>query len=975
MNVFTKKRFLVLPAIIICFLILTGQKFPENNEDAKWDTDPRTSIGLYPSGNYSELPQTDNNWVQKQTEPRIIESSSGTTIISPNYRVHPRSAPANQSEVILARHPTNPLIMYGSANTFQGGNFSTGYYVTTNGGDSWYGNDTMTTSSGVPVFNFGDPGPVIDKDGRFLISYITLGGSMGASYSTNNGLNFSNTNTFPGAGSTSDKNLSGTDVVPTSPFYGRSYTVYTEFGGPYSNRIVMSWTSDGGVSWSNVSPVSPPPSPGHMHQGCDVNVGPNGEVYVVWANCIMNGQNSTEDSLGFAVSLDGGSSWVSSRSNASNMNGIRGFSFFQGLRMAGFPRLAVDRTGGVRNGWIYVTSVEKKIAPATDTADITLHKSTDGGVTWTSTRVNQDTPGNGKFQLQSAINVDDKGGVNIVYYDTRNTPTNDSSQIYISRSEDGGNTWNDILVSDHKFLQSQIPGTATGYQGDYIGISSAYGVLFPFWAENTTGSYNAWTASVRVSSYPLNSFNKTTPAAGVTIQTLPNNSTVYNFNWDTAASSATYKWIFGSPSTSPRMLTIPLHGNIWSITSGELDNLLAGIGLNQGDSLVGQWDVWAFRNNASNDSLLSSNGPRAITLKRTSPSLIPFQLFSPLNNVTIQTLSTNTNPNYFKWRRSGTAVTYKLFYAIPNFTSQSNIKFNYLANNNGFDTVLTLRNSELDSAVTNAGIAYGDSAVGQWRVYAYNGVDSLGSNIAFNLKLRRGTAPAITTSLDSIAVDLPINQTITRPLSIGNTGQNPLYWSIVETLFSDIINSGNIKTDLNLTDNSIVAQTHQFDGNTLGWVDENPSSGTVNANSNQAISIIFNSNGLTPNTSYTGELNIQSNDPSIPVKIVKVRLNVGPLGTGNNAGIEIPIDFELKQNFPNPFNPSTKIKFALPNEGFTVLKIYNSLGKEVVTLVNENKPAGFYEMEFNASSLASGLYFYKLESADFKETKRMLLIK
>ncbi|MEZ4691587.1 MAG: hypothetical protein R3A12_16080 [Ignavibacteria bacterium] len=67
-----------------------------------------------------------------------------------------------------------------------------------------------------------------------------------------------------------------------------------------------------------------------------------------------------------------------------------------------------------------------------------------------------------------------------------------------------------------------------------------------------------------------------------------------------------------------------------NITSGELDVLLAGLGLAQGDSLVGQWDVWAFRNNAENDSLKASNGPRAITLKRAKPLLTAFNLSSPL---------------------------------------------------------------------------------------------------------------------------------------------------------------------------------------------------------------------------------------------------------------------------------------------------------------------------------------------------------
>jgi len=90
-------------------------------------------------------------------------------------------------------------------------------------------------------------------------------------------------------------------------------------------------------------------------------------------------------------------------------------------------------------------------------------------------------------------------------------------------------------------------------------------------------------------------------------------------------------------------------------------------------------------------------------------------------------------------------------------------------------------------------------------------------------------------------------------------------------------------------------------------------------------------------------------------------------------------NYELYQNYPNPFNPSTRISYAIPKEGFVTLKIYDILGKEVMTLVNENMQAGYYDVEFNASSaaggLASGLYFYTIKSGSFVETKRMLLIK
>jgi hypothetical protein len=92
-----------------------------------------------------------------------------------------------------------------------------------------------------------------------------------------------------------------------------------------------------------------------------------------------------------------------------------------------------------------------------------------------------------------------------------------------------------------------------------------------------------------------------------------------------------------------------------------------------------------------------------------------------------------------------------------------------------------------------------------------------------------------------------------------------------------------------------------------------------------------------------------------------------------------PNSFLLSQNFPNPFNPSTTIRYEIPERSFVTIKIYDILGNEITTLVNEEKPAGSYEVEFNISSgignLVSGIYFYKLQSGDFVQTKKMVLIK
>jgi len=92
-----------------------------------------------------------------------------------------------------------------------------------------------------------------------------------------------------------------------------------------------------------------------------------------------------------------------------------------------------------------------------------------------------------------------------------------------------------------------------------------------------------------------------------------------------------------------------------------------------------------------------------------------------------------------------------------------------------------------------------------------------------------------------------------------------------------------------------------------------------------------------------------------------------------NSGI--PVQYELYQNYPNPFNPSTTIQFALPEEANVTLKVYNSMGKEVVTLINKILPAGYHSIVFNATDLVSGIYFYKIEAGNFSSVRKMLLMK
>jgi hypothetical protein len=85
--------------------------------------------------------------------------------------------------------------------------------------------------------------------------------------------------------------------------------------------------------------------------------------------------------------------------------------------------------------------------------------------------------------------------------------------------------------------------------------------------------------------------------------------------------------------------------------------------------------------------------------------------------------------------------------------------------------------------------------------------------------------------------------------------------------------------------------------------------------------------------------------------------------------------FRLEQNYPNPFNPSTTITYQVPENSFVSIKVYDVLGKEVTSLINEEKSVGSYEVEFDATSLPSGIYFYRLQAGNYTTTKKMILLK
>lgn len=450
-----------------------------------------------------------------EVEPASGQRDDGNGSASFRIGVPFRLYPSNvtQTETFITRHPTNP-ILFASANTINlsNGAVSEGIYVSTNGGTTWTGNDVC---NGAPTsFHRGDPGIAIDKNGTFMLIRLGFSPGLYSHYSTDNGSNWTPQKTI--ATNDQDRASLTSDVNPTSGFYGRSYTAWVRFAPPYP--VFFSTTDDGAVNWTAPAQIN---SPSQRSQGAEVTMGPNGRINLCWAG-VINTSPFTEDFVGFATSTNGGASWTVTE-NAYDANGIQGtFPQKGNIRVNGLPKIATDLSGGPRHGWIYVVTGEKNLAPAGSDPDIIFHRSTDNGATWSGgIRVNTDALNNGKMQYFPAIHVDDGGGINVLYYDDRNT-TSDSATVYLTRSIDGGNSWTDYRVGSNTFKPQAIGGLGQGYQGDNIGMTSLGNTLWPVWMDNSTGIYQIWTCPIDIAALSVELLENSIPAEFALKQNYPN---------------------------------------------------------------------------------------------------------------------------------------------------------------------------------------------------------------------------------------------------------------------------------------------------------------------------------------------------------------------------------------------------------------------------------------------------------------------
>jgi hypothetical protein len=540
----------------------------------------------------------------------------------------------------------------------------------------------------------------------------------------------------------------------------------------------------------------------------------------------------------------------------------------------------------------------------------------------------------------------------------------------------------------------------------------------------------------------LNPFALQSPPNGTRVVTSPTTPTPVTITWDTSATGARYNWVFRLDTVSaPRLLTIPSATNSLTLRNSQIDTVLAGLGVNPGDSVSGFWTVWAYKGTGAPgpDSLRATTN-RAIRFVRQATTLSAFSLVSPPNNTTLVTLRTNPSPVNITWRRSGTgAVTYRWQFAASttgNFVPTLNLR----ANNSGLDTALTLRVSQVDSVLAGLGLAQGDSVVGRWRVYAYRtATDSLSSTETNNITFRRGvgfqyrTNVLLNAGYDSLTTGTVIAGvtgddafgTVTIPFTFNYAG---VPYTSVNVSTNGLANFGTGSSEYI---NELAATTPPFNLIAGFWDDlEVPStasvvSGTVGTAPNRQYVIQWNN---VPRLGATNRYNFQirlyetsnvieicygsstnaataaasiglkgavggsgdfinapngsttlanDNIAAIPARGLRFRFTPGAFAFANTQTevSNAPREFALSQNYPNPFNPTTNINYALPAVMDVKLEVFNLLGQKVATLVNARQQAGNYTVPFNAANFASGVYFYKIQAGNNLATKKMMLVK
>jgi len=961
-----KKVILLSCVMLVGFFMLTGQVIDNGQKNSNKGVD-----GSY-IWNFHKL----QNWYKQQgltqpssyplARPRIIPFLFLDGIDLLDVQVFPSSN--HQTENSIGINPINSNNLMVSVNELN----SQPYFFTTNGGSNWFGAEANPNN----MANYGDPVAFFNTFGKAFWCTLSSPGGVGFASTTNNGVTWVTlANGDPSFSTNDDKQHAICDLSGVYP--NNVYTAWSDFGGSGTPMYVNSSTNQG-VSWGSKINVGLP-SP-HFNHGVTLSIGPNGEVYVAWADYATG--NLPETGMGFTKSTNGGVSY-NTATTIFPMTGIRatnsGLPELNNTRGNSFPKMDVDRSTGPRRGWIYITYPDK----STGDADVYLRRSSDGGTTWsTAIRVNSEPVGNGKQQWMPSVAVDASNGALGVSYYSMDT-TGFLTARYTATSLDGGTTWDRTRVSDVRFTPSPLPSPyAGGYCGDYYETAAGGGSVWACWSDNRTGSFfQAYTSKLTlgpaINHTPLGNTEQTTLTRLVSCTITTSGSGINPSLTKLYYAKNSTTWINVNMTNSGTTWTadIPLSGagtyNYYITTTDSLSRTATSP-----SGAPTSYYSFAAGPDITNPVIVTT--PLADVPKTLWPATVTATV---TDNIGIDTV-------WVKWYKNNTGTGIKEFKLLNTGGSSFGAAFNSLNADVQFNDSIFYRVFAQDISSNHN---RDSSALNKFKIINLTniciGTGTTSSNYPFTTYWMDGRTQILLTAAEIIAAGGAANASITKlgfdvltaSAQLIN-GFNVRYQHTAQTSLTGFVTTGWTTG---------FSGTYTVPGTGMRNIDMTPPYFVWNGTSNLLIEICYD------NTSYTTYSTVKSTaasgmtwgyytDNSTGCTMTggaaqsnrpNVCLTVTTSTGANQNGSLVPNVYSLSQNYPNPFNPVTKINFALPKQGFVTLKIYDVLGREVRTLVNEVKSAGQFSVDFNASEFSSGVYFYKLETNGFSDIKRMMLIK
>ena len=402
-----------------------------------------------------------------------IPSSVGGTDIRANT-----ATTQGQNETSISINPTNPKNWVGVANDYRTGNVLTGWYTTTNAGETW----TTGTFPLQPGFSFaGDPCVAFHPNGDVTVVFMNYNGPGGSAVtshsSTDGGVTWSPRTTIDLAFNNDKPQL---DIDRSSgPNRGDVATAWVRFAG--GDNIWASTSSDPTNGWTAAQQINE--SAGNNAIATDVAYGANSALYVMWAN---RGTNT----IWVDRSFDGGQTFAPDV-RVTSYNAVPSPIPGSVFRMFDIFAMSADVTNGPFGGKVYVGYHNWNTNGAQRHSDIRCVSSSDQGATWTQDVIVNLGDKTSSDQVFPGVRVDEKGNVNISYYDRRLDPSNQLLWTWVARSSDGGATFAEYQASDvgWNHRPTEFGGS---FIGDYMDVDCSANAVFPFWCDGRSGTQDVF---------------------------------------------------------------------------------------------------------------------------------------------------------------------------------------------------------------------------------------------------------------------------------------------------------------------------------------------------------------------------------------------------------------------------------------------------------------------------------------------------